>query len=104
MGVFFVGLKVGLWPSVAGVLSGLVALGVVWLLARGLTSPLRDMVAATEAMARGDFTARVTAFTLYFARIPANQPATAMLYVLIITVVMGMVPAHLLYLLTGVGV
>jgi hypothetical protein len=50
------------------------------------------------------FTAGVTAFTLYFARIRANQPATAMLYVLIITVVMGMVPAHLLYLLTGVGV
>jgi len=50
------------------------------------------------------FTAGVAAFTLYFARIRANQPATAMLYVLIITVVMGLVPAHLLYLLTGVGV
>jgi hypothetical protein len=50
------------------------------------------------------FTAAVNAFTLYFARIRANQPATAMLYVLIITVVMGLVPAHLLYLLTGVGV
>ena len=60
VGVFFVGLKVGLWPSFAGVLSGLVALAVVWVLARGLTSPLREMVAATEAMARGDFTARVT--------------------------------------------
>ena len=61
VGVFFVGLKVGIWPSAAGVLSGLVALGVVWVLARGLTSPLREMVAATEAMARGDFSARVTA-------------------------------------------
>jgi hypothetical protein len=50
------------------------------------------------------FTAGVSGFTLYFARIRANQPATAMLYVLIITVVMGMVPAHLLYLVTGVGV
>jgi signal transduction histidine kinase len=58
--VFFVGLKLGLWPSVAGLLSGLVALAVVWVLARGLTSPLREMVAATEAMARGDFSARVT--------------------------------------------
>jgi hypothetical protein len=27
-----------------------------------------------------------------------------MLYVLIISVVMGLVPAHLLYLLTGVGI
>ena len=50
------------------------------------------------------FTAGVNAFTLYFARIRANQPATAMLYVLIISVVMGLVPAHLLYLLTGVGI
>jgi hypothetical protein len=50
------------------------------------------------------FTSAVNAFTLYFARIRANQPATAMLYVLIITVVMGMVPAHMLFLLTGVGV
>jgi hypothetical protein len=47
------------------------------------------------------FTAAVNAFTLYFARIRANQPATAMLYVLIISVVMGMVPTHLLFLLTG---
>ena len=50
------------------------------------------------------FTAAVNAFTLYFARIRANQPATAMLYVLIISVVMGLVPAHLLYLVTGVAV
>jgi hypothetical protein len=50
------------------------------------------------------FTAGVNALTLCFARIRANQPATAMLYVLIISVVMGMVPAHLVYLLTGVGV
>jgi hypothetical protein len=50
------------------------------------------------------FTTAVNALTLYFARIRANQPATAMLYVLIITVVMGMVPAHMLFLLTGVGV
>jgi hypothetical protein len=48
------------------------------------------------------FTAAVSALTLYFARIRANQPATAMLYVLIISVVMGMVPVHLLFLLTGV--
>jgi signal transduction histidine kinase len=59
--VFLIGLKAGLWPSLAGMISALVALGVVWVLARGLTSPLREMVAATEAMARGDFSARVTA-------------------------------------------
>src|SRR4029450_12068172 len=50
-----------LWPSLAGVLAALTALGVVFVLARGMTSPLREMVAATEAMARGDFSQRVTA-------------------------------------------
>jgi hypothetical protein len=50
------------------------------------------------------FTAAVNGLTLYFARIRANQPATAMLYVLIITVLMGIVPAQLLYFLTRVPV
>jgi signal transduction histidine kinase len=59
--VFFIGIKVGIWPSVAGLLAGGVALAVVWVLARGITSPVREMVAATEAMARGDFSQRVTA-------------------------------------------
>jgi signal transduction histidine kinase len=59
--VFFIGIHADLWPSVAGVIAGCVALGVVWILARGITSPLREMVAATEAMARGDFSQRITA-------------------------------------------
>lgn len=59
--VFYIGVHLGLWPSIAGVLAGLVALAVVWVLARGITSPLREMVDATEAMARGDFSNRVTA-------------------------------------------
>lgn len=50
------------------------------------------------------FTAAVNGLTLYFARIRANQPATAMLYVLIITVLMGTVPAHLLAFLTRLPV
>src|SRR5207244_9781059 len=32
-----------------------------WVLARGMTSPLREMADATEAMARGDFSQRVRA-------------------------------------------
>lgn len=59
--VFFVGLKLGLWASVSGTAAGTVALGVVWFLARGITSPLREMAEATDAMARGDFSRRVTA-------------------------------------------
>lgn len=49
-------------------------------------------------------TAVVNGLTLYYARIRANQPATAMLYVLVITVMMGVVPGHLLYFITGVPV
>ncbi|MGH7685313.1 MAG: hypothetical protein ACREN2_00605 [Candidatus Dormibacteria bacterium] len=47
------------------------------------------------------FTATVSLLTGHFARIRANQPATAMLYVLIISVLMGTVPAHLLFFVTG---
>jgi hypothetical protein len=47
------------------------------------------------------FTTGVALLTRLFARIRANQPATAMLYVLIISVVMGVVPAHLLFFVTG---
>ena len=47
------------------------------------------------------FTVVVTLLTAHFARIRANQPATAMLYVLIISVLMGVVPAHLLFFVTG---
>lgn len=50
------------------------------------------------------FTPAVNALTLHFARLRANQPATAMLYVLIICVVMALVPAHLIFLLTGAAV
>ena len=49
-------------------------------------------------------TAAVNGLTLYFARIRANQPATAMLYVLIVTVLMGVVPGQLLYFLSRVPV
>jgi hypothetical protein len=50
------------------------------------------------------FTGGILLLTRHFARIRANQPATAMLYALIISVVMGVVPAHLLYFVTGAPV
>jgi signal transduction histidine kinase len=59
--VFWVALKVGVWPSVSGVLAALVAMGAVWLLSRGMTSPLREMAAAADAMKHGDYSQRVTA-------------------------------------------
>ena len=59
--VFWAGSHLGLWPSVSGVVAGSIALVVVWFLSRGMTSPLREMMAATEAMARGDFSRRISA-------------------------------------------
>jgi signal transduction histidine kinase len=59
--VFWIGIHGGLWPSAAGVLAVLLALVLVRFLARGMTSPLREMAAAAEAMARGDYSRRVTA-------------------------------------------
>jgi signal transduction histidine kinase len=59
--VFWIGIKIGVWPSVSGILAVLVAMTFVWFLARGLTSPLREMAAAADAMARGDYSRRVTA-------------------------------------------
>ncbi len=57
--VFWVGLKIGLWPSVSGVLAAAVAMTMVWFLSRGMTSPLREMVAAASEMAKGNYDRRV---------------------------------------------
>jgi signal transduction histidine kinase len=61
VGVVIVGshLEWALWER--GVAAALVGLGMVQLLARGMTSPLREMAAAASAMAKGDYGRRVTA-------------------------------------------
>lgn len=55
---------VGGWAGVSPLLSaaaaGSLSIGMVQLLARGMTSPLREMAAATRTMARGDYGRRVT--------------------------------------------
>jgi signal transduction histidine kinase len=53
------GTFVGLPLLVCGVIAGLLSLGMIQLLARGMTSPLRDMASATRAMARGEYDRRV---------------------------------------------
>src|SRR5680860_1195839 len=58
--VFWVGIRLGLWPSVSGVIAAIVALTMVRFLARGMTVPLREMARAAEAMARGEYDLRVT--------------------------------------------
>ncbi|MCZ7527208.1 MAG: ATP-binding protein [Acidimicrobiia bacterium] len=58
--VFWVGIKLGLWPSVSGIIAASLALLLVRFLARGMTSPLREMADAARAMARGDYSRRVS--------------------------------------------
>ena len=60
--VFWFGVRIlHLWPSLAGIVAAAVALLLVSRLARGMTSPLREMAAAAQAMAKGDYDQRVTA-------------------------------------------
>jgi signal transduction histidine kinase len=53
--------RAGLSPIVTGIAAAALALAMVQLLAHGMTLPLRQMVAAARAMARGDYGRRVTA-------------------------------------------
>jgi signal transduction histidine kinase len=55
------GERAGLSPVLTGVVAAVIALAMVQLLAHGMTMPLREMVAAVRAMARGDYSRRVTA-------------------------------------------
>jgi len=56
-----VGLRLGLWPHLAILTAVVVALVVTQVLARGMTSPLREMTAAARSMATGDYSRRVRA-------------------------------------------
>ncbi|HET7721673.1 MAG TPA: ATP-binding protein [Acidimicrobiales bacterium] len=51
----------GVSPVVSALAAGALSLGLVQVLAHGMTSPLREMAAAAAAMARGDYQRRVTA-------------------------------------------
>jgi len=55
------GVRAGFWPRYTIPAAVLVALVVTQVLARGMTSPLREMTAAARAMARGDYSRRVNA-------------------------------------------
>jgi signal transduction histidine kinase len=59
--VLMAGLELGLPLELRALLAAVIALGLVQFLARGMTSPLREMAAAATAMARGDYARRVTA-------------------------------------------
>ena len=59
--VLVLGRRAGLDLEWRVLLAAALGLGMVQFLARGMTSPLRDMAAAASAMARGDYDRRVTA-------------------------------------------
>ena len=56
-----VGLRLNVKPGARAVVAAAFALAMVQVLARGMTSPLREMAAAARAMARGDHAHTVTA-------------------------------------------
>ena len=56
-----IGLRLGLPLLLRPLISAAIALAMVQLLARGMTSPLREMSLAARAMASGDYRRRVTA-------------------------------------------
>lgn len=56
-----IGVEAGLGWLASVLLAVVAGLAAIQLLARGMTSPLREMVAATQAMARGDYSRTVTA-------------------------------------------
>jgi signal transduction histidine kinase len=59
--VHALGIRANLPLVLVGIVALALALGMVQILARGMTSPLREMVAAARAMARGDYSRRVRA-------------------------------------------
>ena len=59
--VLIAAVRVGLPLWLGAVVAGLLALGMVQFLARGMTSPLREMARAAQAMGRGDYSQSVVA-------------------------------------------
>jgi len=51
----------GVSPVISALAAGALSLGLVQVLAHGMTSPLREMASVAKAMARGDYGRRVTA-------------------------------------------
>lgn len=57
--VVVLGVRAGMPIWLNALVAGALSLGMVQFLARGMTSPLRDMAAAARAMGTGDYSARV---------------------------------------------
>ena len=59
--VLAIGFRLGWSLELRTLVAAVIALAIVQILARGMTSPLREMAAAASAMARGDYDRRVRA-------------------------------------------
>jgi signal transduction histidine kinase len=59
--VVSLGVRAEVSPVVSAIAAGALSVAMVQVLARGMTSPLREMAAASRAMAQGDYARRVTA-------------------------------------------
>ena len=59
--VVSIGVRAEVSPVLSAIAAGALSVGMVQILARGMTSPLREMAAAARAMAEGDYGRRVTA-------------------------------------------
>jgi signal transduction histidine kinase len=59
--VLAIGFRLGWSLELRTLVAAVIALAIVQFLARGMTSPLREMAVAASAMARGDYGRRVTA-------------------------------------------
>src|SRR4051794_11135853 len=59
--VLAIGFRLGWSLELRTLVAAVIALAIVQILARGMTSPLREMAAAASAMARGDYGRRVRA-------------------------------------------
>ena len=60
-----VGFRLG-WPVwIRPVISGAIAIGIMWFFAAGIVSPLREMAAAATRMSRGHYGTSVTATSAY---------------------------------------
>ena len=56
-----IGVALDVWPPLRAAVAGALALAMVQVLARGMTSPLREMARAAAAMSRGDYSEGVVA-------------------------------------------
>ena len=62
--VFWVLIKIGVWPSVSGIIAAIIAMTMVWFLSRGMTSPLRETMTGDIPCVTTSFVTACTALSI----------------------------------------